>query len=777
MAIGTSYRNDYVGNATTGTYAYGFKINADSELKVIVTDSSGSQTVLTLNATPGYTVTGAGVPSGGTIVLSGTPAWLDSSGRLKTGYSLSIERNRPFSQTTDLKNQTAFFPQAHEDTFDQVVMLAQRAYSLALRAVQLQEGLNLGGYSMVLPKPVASKAIGWNASGDTIVNMDVNTITPSSMDSVNVTFLASGAGAVSRSTRAKARDIVSVMDFGAVGDGITDDTAAFTTALAAHNTIYVPPGTYKITSSIALSSGKTIFTLSRPERWRSAVYPVKLNYTGAGTPLFTVTPAAGTGIEAIFLKGLHLDGTGASGNSDGISFDATAAGATYIEGVFLEDCAITNFPRYQVRSQRTVFDIDFQRVTMHNAARAADNLVHVTHTGVGGAPGQWTFTNCWLMPYTTNKWAFFAGRDSGVSTNAISEVRFIGGTVAPYDSAGAGAHGVWVYGGIHIEDTHFEGASAAQTASIGVRYTGSNGALIFPSQISVFGRGVEIGNPNVKTTEALGAQLGGAIGFNNYAAGGKDCVIVDGGSRAGTMIDVTGFFTTQAFTLQNDRETIDGNRTDLRRLFTNDNTASRLSGPIGIGTAPSLWLELLHANNNGIRGKNSSNSSRIAYQLLADASDLGFLGLYDAAEVQKLRLLGSGRASLNDGGAAAEDASAILTLTSTTRGLLPPRMTTAQRNAIGSPTAGLIIYNTDTGKHEIYNGAWITMSSFTSGTTGAIATGATVTHGLGTTPGRVLITAQDAGPTDIYVTAKGATTFVINYGGGGTHVFDWIALI
>lgn len=52
------------------------------------------------------------------------------------------------------------------------------------------------------------------------------------------------------------------------------------------------------------------------------------------------------------------------------------------------------------------------------------------------------------------------------------------------------------------------------------------------------------------------------------------------------------------------------------------------------------------------------------------------------------------------------DNSAILTLTSTSKGFLPPRMTTAQRDAIVSPALGLMIYNTSTNKHQGYNGSW-----------------------------------------------------------------------
>lgn len=50
-------------------------------------------------------------------------------------------------------------------------------------------------------------------------------------------------------------------------------------------------------------------------------------------------------------------------------------------------------------------------------------------------------------------------------------------------------------------------------------------------------------------------------------------------------------------------------------------------------------------------------------------------------------------------------ASALLELSSTTQGFLPPRMTSTQRDAISSPAAGLIIYNTTTNKHQGYNGS------------------------------------------------------------------------
>lgn len=53
-------------------------------------------------------------------------------------------------------------------------------------------------------------------------------------------------------------------------------------------------------------------------------------------------------------------------------------------------------------------------------------------------------------------------------------------------------------------------------------------------------------------------------------------------------------------------------------------------------------------------------------------------------------------------GTTSPDPSSILDVNSTTKGILLPRLTTSQRNAIASPANGLIIYNTDTNNIE-YN--------------------------------------------------------------------------
>lgn len=56
-------------------------------------------------------------------------------------------------------------------------------------------------------------------------------------------------------------------------------------------------------------------------------------------------------------------------------------------------------------------------------------------------------------------------------------------------------------------------------------------------------------------------------------------------------------------------------------------------------------------------------------------------------------------------GTSSPHASAILDLTATNKGFLPPRLTTTQRDAISSPATGLIVYNTTNTRYEYYTGS------------------------------------------------------------------------
>lgn len=74
--------------------------------------------------------------------------------------------------------------------------------------------------------------------------------------SATMSFLQAGTGAVARTAQDKMREFVSIKDFGAVGNGVTDDTAAILAAcnyaISAGKSVLVPAGTYICTYNVLL---------------------------------------------------------------------------------------------------------------------------------------------------------------------------------------------------------------------------------------------------------------------------------------------------------------------------------------------------------------------------------------------------------------------------------------------------------------------------------------------------------------------------------------------
>lgn len=126
VASETAKSGPYNGNGATTVFAYGFKIFADTDLQVILTDTSDVETVQTL--TTHYTVSGVGDSGGGNVTMLTAPA---------TGEKITILRNVAFTQTTDLRNQGGFYPEVHERVFDRITMMVGQLKESVDRAVQV----------------------------------------------------------------------------------------------------------------------------------------------------------------------------------------------------------------------------------------------------------------------------------------------------------------------------------------------------------------------------------------------------------------------------------------------------------------------------------------------------------------------------------------------------------------------------------------------------------------------------------------------------------------
>lgn len=96
--------------------------------------------------------------------------------------------------------------------------------------------------------------------GETTVDA-VLTALGHSLGGLDGNFRNSGSGSVGRSLQGKLSEISSAKDFGALGNGVADDTVALNAALASLSsggTLLIPSGTYNISSPLLVTTGNVI---------------------------------------------------------------------------------------------------------------------------------------------------------------------------------------------------------------------------------------------------------------------------------------------------------------------------------------------------------------------------------------------------------------------------------------------------------------------------------------------------------------------------------------
>ncbi len=118
------------------------------------------------------------------------------------------------------------------------------------------------------------------------------------------------------------------------------------------------------------------------------------------------------------------------------------------------------------------------------------------------------------------------------------------------------------------------------------------------------------------------------------------------------------------------------------------------------------------------------------------------------------------------------DTSAVLDIQSTSSGLLIPRMTTAQRNAIFSPANGLLVYDTNTNSFWFYNGSWNNLITVNTNTQNSLDQaynegGAGAGRKITANDSAVIINGEDG----LYVTGTLGQGTDVEIEGGGTRMF------
>lgn len=198
-------RDEYTATSGQTVFSYTFKIYASSDLNVYQTpaaqDFDDAADIIT-----GYSVSGVGSASGGTITLN-TGA--------TNGDRITIVSAIPSSRTVDYQTNGDFVPATVNEDIDRSVSLAKQAEGLAKRSPKFAESRQ-GVSEFTLPKPVANNF--WRVKSD-LSGLESYEIPSADLSSTNAIYTFNSVAAMVASTDLTIGIYVQTLGYYSADDG------------------------------------------------------------------------------------------------------------------------------------------------------------------------------------------------------------------------------------------------------------------------------------------------------------------------------------------------------------------------------------------------------------------------------------------------------------------------------------------------------------------------------------------------------------------------------
>ncbi|MGH6943118.1 MAG: glycosyl hydrolase family 28-related protein [Geminicoccaceae bacterium] len=481
-------RIQYSGDGSRTSFAFPFPILGSDDLLVF------------LNGAPatGFAISGLGHPDGGDIIFAEPPA---------AGSSVTLLRRTESIRETAFVDGGPFRASAINAELDRVMMLIQEDRDGLARALRRQPDEGEVDFCLPAVAQRANNLLGFDSAGRPAA-FGVTEL-PTSGDASGLVVTPGGA-TTARALGEHLSSVANVRDFGAKGDGATDDSAAFQAAIAAAQgrlvPVYVPasPTPYVLGSSLVLDGIAMIGEEAGSTLKSSLASGAGLELTG-NAPRLSALRVLGPGANVwpasptdIALAGVALDGIRvASGAAEATLASVEIAGChtgLAIEGHVraLVGCSfLFNVNGVELRdgAEGSIFALDAHARACTSGLQANTTAGFQQLSVRGGS-----ITACGRgidLPATTSTWRSIE----------LSDLRF----AAILDSATeVGARHSLAVRGCHLDESGKRGGS-------GVNLTSSGATVEAPNLIAE--------NTRAEVTRVVSVQLSGGTNLNLLQTG------------------------------------------------------------------------------------------------------------------------------------------------------------------------------------------------------------------------------------------------------------------
>lgn len=287
----------YSGSSGVGPYAFTFEILDQNDIAVYF-----NSTALTLTTDYSVTINANGTGSVTLVVGTNIPSTPDANDLIIIVGARDIERTTDFVTAGDLRAESL------NEQLDSLTIFDQQIDERVERSIKAP-AYDPTGINMVLPSKAdrSGKILGFSSlTGDPVVSTttvtQLDALQAAQADTNNAAGLLydpAGAGAQQTTVQAKLREFVSIKDFGAVGDGVTNDRAALQAALNTGKSVLIPSGTFLFNSSVSFTAeNQSIFGIGNDSILKSGAGSVYINSVG---------------FDNLSVRDLQIDGTGTNG--------------------------------------------------------------------------------------------------------------------------------------------------------------------------------------------------------------------------------------------------------------------------------------------------------------------------------------------------------------------------------------------------------------------------------------------------------------------------------